>query len=52
MKSKKRRTKQLRKLIDMWAPLVRTETTHNQAVHHAAHLSALITTMLSGKYPL
>jgi len=52
MKSKKRLTKQLCSLINTWTPLVRAKPSLNQDLHQRAHLSALIRTMLSGKYPL
>jgi hypothetical protein len=52
MTKKKRRTKQLRDLIRAWAPLLSAETKPDQELHHRVHLSALITTMLSGRYPL
>ena len=52
MKAKQHHTKKLRKLINTWAPLVRSELEPNQTLHHSAHLSALITTILSGRYPL
>lgn len=53
MIANKHRVKQLSKLIDTWAPLVGPATSSNrELLHHRAHLSALIRTMLFGKYPL
>jgi uncharacterized protein YjiS (DUF1127 family) len=51
-KAKKHHTMQLRKLINAWIPLVRSEVELNQDLHHRAHLAVLIKTTLSGKYPL